>query len=91
LESDACRDIAYWANPLAAPALAGKLEPQHHWLTKESVTVLHKFAEASDRIQSSINASSIASNGATIEVQNRSGDGCCPSVYAGRPNYRTNM
>jgi hypothetical protein len=31
------------------------------------VTVLHKFAEASARIQSSINASSIASNGATIE------------------------
>jgi hypothetical protein len=28
---------------------------------KESVTVLHKFAEASDRIQSSINAISIAS------------------------------
>jgi hypothetical protein len=34
---------------------------------KESATVLHKFAEASDRIQSSTNASSIASNGATIE------------------------
>src|SRR5262249_4193007 len=32
---------------------------------KESATVLHKFAEASDRIQFSINASSIASNGAT--------------------------
>jgi hypothetical protein len=29
---------------------------------------LHKFAETSDRIQSSINASSIASNGATIEL-----------------------
>jgi hypothetical protein len=31
---------------------------------KESVTVLHKFAEAKARIQSSINASSVASNGA---------------------------
>jgi len=32
---------------------------------KDSATVLNKFAEASDRIQFSINASSIASNGAT--------------------------
>jgi hypothetical protein len=38
---------------------------------KESATVLH-IAEASDRIQSSINASSIASNGATMRDATKS-------------------